>query len=257
MTDVLQIESSESATLSTSKLLDACNSDNALTDIAAEIAGLHQSKALAVAGLLSDRGEEVGFCLGGVLGVINDMGWWQDTHESFDEFVFETCNFHVRQAQHLMRSYSYLMKNKIKWTIVKPLGWTKLRLLVNAEKLTAENAADWVARAAGKAMTVRALDDELKFAPEQPKPQTAALSLVQPSSFNTSTPVLEPAGGGADEEVETESPADEQPAQDGQHAESNDKHSLLKQLMQSAGADTVRELFGELFPDELLVPAGE
>ncbi|MFM0501951.1 hypothetical protein [Paraburkholderia caffeinilytica] len=256
MTDVLQIESSESATLSTCKLLNAFNSDNPLGDIAAKIAALDESSALTLVSAMVEHGGKLDFCLGGVLEAMSNMGWYGD-FESFPEFVRVTCGFDVRQAQHLMRTYRYLTDKKISWATVKLLGWTKLRLLVNAQKLTAENAADWVAKAAGKAMTVRALDNELKFVPEQPNSQTAALSLVQPSSFNTSTPVSEPAGGGADEDVETESTDDEQPAQDDQHAESDDKHLLLKQLMKSAGADTVRELFGELFPDELLAPAGE
>lgn len=254
MNHVLEIN--ESAMLSASKLLNTFNSENPLTDIAAEIAGLNRSKAVAVAGLLSERGEEVGFCLGGVLKVISDNGWFEG-HESFDEFVFETCNFHVRQAQHLMRTYSYLVDKKIPWVAVKALGWTKLRLLVNAGKLTAENAADWVTRAAGKSMTVRALDNELKFVPEQPKPQTTVLNLVQPSSFTTSTSVCEPTGGGAgaDEDVETENPDDDeqQAIHAGfQHAES-DNLEMLKELMLSFGPYKVQELFEELFPDMSLM----
>lgn len=256
MNQVLEIN--QSATLSASALLDASTSDSPLADVAAQIANVNASSAPALVSALVEHGGKLDFCLGGVLEVINDNDWFEG-YESFGEFVRVTCGFDVRQAQHLMRTYRYLMDKGIQWSTVEALGWTKLRLLVNAKKLTAENAAGWVTRAAGKSMTVRALDNELKFVPEPPKPAAPQLAVVPSSSFTTSTPAPEPTGGGAgaDEDVETESPDDEQQTQGMDPDESGDSHLLLKELMQSAGPDTVRELFAELFPDVALVQAGK
>jgi hypothetical protein len=261
MTQVFQVESSESAMLSASALLESFNSDSPLNDIKAHIAGLTESSALTLVTALVEHGGNAEFCLGGVLETIKEKDWYGD-YESFGEFVRVTCGFDIRQAQHLTRTYRYLVDKQISWTTVKPLGWTKLRLLVNAEELTAENAADWVAKAAGKAMTVRALDNELKFVPALPKHKNTVLNLVQPSSFTASTPVSEPvdsepADGGADEQPDNET-ADEYHEQQTADAHAADyEYSMLKNLMQSAGADTVRALFEELFPGVPLAQAGE
>jgi hypothetical protein len=214
-------------------------------DTAAEIDGMTRTEALAKAESLSGEVSE-GFCLGGVLKRINDNDWWKPDYNSFADYVWEVHGFRIRQAQYLAEAYTYLIDHKIPYETVKDLGWTKLRYLVCAQYLTAENAEELVARF--KPLTVKGmraeLENELKCAD---KKTTQALKKVKsPETWNTiSTPVT----AHTQEETQTEVPEPEAP----EELEDLPREKLIDLLRKMGEPEAVR-LIKDAFPGSLFNP---
>jgi hypothetical protein len=131
-------------------------------DVASEVESLTRQKALSLAETLAENIETNYFKLGGVLKRIYEQSWFEG-FESFDEYVYEKFGFKKRKADYLMKIYTGLIDKQIPWSIVAPLGWTKLKDLVDV--LTPENVEEWVAKA--EKLTVVQLQAALKAnAPE-------------------------------------------------------------------------------------------
>lgn len=101
---------------------------------------------------LIEAGDRNHIELGGMLSAIEANNWFEEKgFSSFSEYlskgIAEEFGFEERTARYLVSTYRSLSDNEIPWHVVSPLGWTKLRYL--APILTADNADDWAAKAAG------------------------------------------------------------------------------------------------------------
>lgn len=129
-----------------------------LVETASKTENLDREGAISLAHVLIDRGEQSAFELGGVLSVIQAEGWWQESHESFKDFIEAEMGMKYRKAMYLIEIYMALVNSGVQWGQVKSIGWTKLRLL--ASTITPDNVATYVKMASE--MTVIQLEEYLK-----------------------------------------------------------------------------------------------
>jgi hypothetical protein len=113
-----------------------------IMDIAHEVEDATKAEALSRAQASADNIEVEFLRVGGYLKRINDNTWWSK-FASFEAYVFEQFGFKLRKAQYLIATYDSLVSNKIPWSKVQHLGWTKVKML--APILTLENVGEWVA----------------------------------------------------------------------------------------------------------------
>lgn len=126
-------------------------------DVAAEIEKLTKGKALQKAVELHKVTDDQNFKLGGILAKILENKWFDD-HETFGEYVEETFGFKERKARYLIEIYVELVNQRIPYSKVAVLGWTKIKLL--AKVLSVENVDEWVEKASQ--LSVRELESVLK-----------------------------------------------------------------------------------------------
>jgi hypothetical protein len=122
------------------------------------------------------------FRLGGMLSVIQDKKWFTG-FESFKELVQDKFGLHYRKAMYLIQIYKDLVEKEIPWSVVKDLGWTKLKEL--SAVLTAKNAEQWAKRA--KAMTTIQLIEAIKKAKGAGKGSNAMEGTVATPDVSTMT----------------------------------------------------------------------
>lgn len=130
-----------------------------LLETAHSIETMTQDKALEMVGSIIEESGLSDFRLGGLLGLINTHGWFEE-YGSFKGLLKEKFNLEYRKAMYLIGIYNVLVEAQIPWSKVSHLGWTKLKELVKI--LTADNVDEWVEIAAN--CTVLQLIDAIKKA---------------------------------------------------------------------------------------------
>ena len=91
----------------------------------------------------SDLGGFNAFCIGGVLSIINSLGWYKDYgHNSFKSFVIEELGISTSTAYDNINIYNKLIESEVSWSSIEHIGWTKIRLF--AKCLTQQNVDEWI-----------------------------------------------------------------------------------------------------------------
>lgn len=135
--------------------------DDMIVNTAHEVMNLKSEKAIEMVPRLLDLIDHDYFKLGGVLAAIQSNGWFQDKgHETFRAFVEAECGLQYRKSMYLIQIYNGLVNSGVPWSMVKGVGWTKLKELANI--LNKDNAAMWVEIASS--MTVLQLQQKIKEA---------------------------------------------------------------------------------------------
>lgn len=133
--------------------------DDLFVKVAKETENLTEKQAFEQVRELAADIEQNSFRLGGVLAVILDKGYVGE-YDNFKSLVQDRFGIHYRKAMYLINIYTNLVQKQIPWSVVKDLGWTKLKEL--APILTQKNAESWAKRAKG--LTVLQLQEAVRKA---------------------------------------------------------------------------------------------
>lgn len=149
----------EKASTPTDSILATQPVDGDLTSLVGTIETVTKSQAYTLARELVHSAEFNYFKLGGILSVIQDKGWWQESgYQDFRSFVEAEVGIYYRKAMYLIQIYRDIADSGVEWAEVAAVGWTKLKEI--SPYLAPDNVQEWVERA--KNMTVVQLSDYIK-----------------------------------------------------------------------------------------------
>jgi hypothetical protein len=116
--------------------------DTAVDEIASTatfVETLNPAQAFKQVPELLENVDQTYFKLGGVLSVIQSNDWHKaEGFESFKAMVETKFGIAYRKTMYLVQIYNSLVEKKIQWSVVSPLGWSKLKELTSV--ITPENA---------------------------------------------------------------------------------------------------------------------